>query len=363
MADDFQDKTEEPTHKKLSDARKKGQVAKSQDLTSAVMLLSGMLVLFSSSSYFYNGLVYVFRIVFTHLDHPLSSVDTVGFWFQRGMLYVITLLAPWFLMMLSVAVAVNLYQVGFMISTEGLKPKFQKLNIFNPQNIKKFFDSKTLMRLLFNLSKLSALAFVFYSMIKADMDKIMTLMHARVWDIAVFMAKEVFWIGTVTAILLLILGIFDFSFQKWKFNQDMKMTRQEVKEERKQTEGDAQIKARIRGLMQQFSSARMKANVPESDVIIANPVHYAIAIKYDANKMSAPMCMAKGARKMALLIKEIAEENKVPIVENPPLARALYKVVEVGSLVPPEFYYAVAEVLAYVYRLNQSLAAKQQNLS
>jgi len=141
--------------------------------------------------------------------------------------------------------------------------------------------------------------------------------------------------------------------------QEMKMSRQELKDERKQTEGDAHVKAKMRSMMQSFSQSRMKSNVPDSDVIIANPVHFAIAIKYDASVMPAPMCVAKGARKMALAIKDIADEHHIPIVENAPLAQTLYRVVEVGEVIPQNFYHAIAEVLAYVYRLNEKVEAMQ----
>lgn len=359
MADDLQDKTEAPTQKKLVDARNKGQVAKSQELTAAVLLLIGILSFYFASSYFLNGLISAMKVIFQHMNVKIENIESIAYWAKEGLFYLVSFLAPLLFTLVAAALAVNLYQVGFTISTESINPKWNNLNIFDVNNYKRFFNTQGLMRLFLGLLKLAALSTVCYIIIMGSMEELMRLMQGTYYDIFSFIGNKVFWIGLWTAVLLLIIGIIDFTYQKWRFQQDMKMTKQEVKEERKQTEGDAHVKAKLRGMMQQFMASRMKGNVPKSDVVIANPIHYAIAIKYDPEQMPAPLCMAKGARKMAEGIKEIARKHNVPIVENPPLAQALYKVTEAGELVPPEFYHSVAEVLAYVYRLNNELDDKR----
>ena len=359
MADDFQDKTEEPTEKKLEDSKKKGQVSKSQDFNTGVLLIAGMGILYSFSNFFEVRLASMMTSVFRSLNGSfIETHDSVAFWASNGIYFLVVTMIPIFVVVVVLGVLVNLVQVGVIFSTESLKPKWKNLNVFNLASYKKFFNSQAVMKLVFGLSKLSIIGVVCGVLTYQLMPEISNLMHATPAIIFYFLAYQAFKIGLIIAIILLILGVGDYIFQKWKFLNDMKMTKQEIKDERKQSEGDAQIKGKQRSIMQSMSQSRMKENVPHADVVIANPIHYAIAIKYDAEKMGAPICLAKGARKVALSIKEIAKDNNVPIVENPLLARALFKVVEVGMLIPPDFYHSIAEVLAYVYRVNEELKNK-----
>ena len=361
MADELQDKTEEATPRKLEEARKKGQVAKSQDLTASIVLLSGMLTLFFSGSLFSKRLFSMARGVFLNLSEPFDSLSSVSFWFQQGLSYLVLMMLPLFFGLFVMAFVVNVYQVKLVFSAHPLIPKWNNVNIFNPQRYKKFFELGAIMKLLFGLMKLFSVGVICYLMIYSLLSDISKLVEANPREIVQFIAWNSFLMGVLVSLFLLALGMADFAYQKWKFAKDQKMTKQEVKEERKQSEGDVHVKGRMRSMMHSFAQSRMKSNVPQSDVIIANPVHFAIAIKYDQEKLPAPVCMAKGARKMALLIKDLAKESKVPIVENPPLARSLYKAVEVGELIPPEFYQAIAEVLAYVYRLNEKMGREQDS--
>lgn len=358
MADEFQEKTEEPTPKKLADARRKGQVAKSQDFTSSAVLFTGMFLLFVFSGYFYDRLEMFTLAIFNHLTEPFDSFDAVVGWMQEGLKFCMLLLLPLFLGLLTFGLVVNIIQVGWEVSLESLKPKWNNVNVFNPKNYKKFFNVQAVVKLLLGISKLLVIGFVGYLIIFQRLGQVTRLMDGTPWEMFIFLCQTAFLMGIVTAVILLSLGILDFLFQKWKFQKDMRMSRTEVKDERKQTEGDAQMKGKIRSMMQSFSQTRMKDNVPKADVVVANPIHYAIAIKYDPETMPAPVCVAKGARRMALIIRELAETSGVAVVENPPLARALYKSVEVGSLVPPDFYHAIAEVLAYVYRIDEEKGAK-----
>lgn len=355
MADDYQDKTEEATQKKLQDSRKKGQVAKSQDLNSSIVLLVGMGSLGLFASFLYNSTFSMTIAVFNNLNYELDSTTTIINLAREGLYFTAFICLPVIGCIFVAAILSNLAQFGFMISTDPLKPKWKNLNIFNPKQYQKFFSTQALMRLVFGLSKLAVIAVVSSVIIWMFAPSMTRLMEGTPAEMFLFLFEKGFYIGLAICIILLFLGVMEFTYQKWKFTQDMKMTKQEVKDERKQTEGDVQVKQKMRSMMQSFAQTRMKANVPHADVIIANPIHYAIAIKYDSDVMPAPVCVAKGARKMALAIKEIAKEHDVPIVENPFLAQGLYKTVEVGSLIPPEFYHSVAEVLAYVYRLNETM--------
>jgi flagellar biosynthesis protein FlhB len=358
MADDVADKTEEASPKKLSEARKKGQVAKSQDLTTSVILLTGMLTLLSFAEIMYNLLSGLLVAVFTNLNKQYGTFEDLIFWVEFGTDYLLSIILPILIAVFIAALVINIYQVGLVASPTAMKPKWDKLNFFNVKNFKKFFELSAIMKLVFGLSKLSVVGFVVYLVIYGYLQEITGLIDANPKELLLFLAKSILVIGLLIALILIILGFADNLYQKWKFARDMKMSKQEVKEERKQQEGDVHVKGRMREMMQRFSQSRMKGNVPKADVVIANPVHFAIAIKYDPETMQAPLCLAKGARKLALAIKGIARENKIPIVENPPLARAMYRVVEVGQMVPPEFYHAVAEVLAYVYRLNEKMSTR-----
>ena len=291
--------------------------------------------------------------IFTHLNESYSQADSISFWFSKGIWHIIFLLLPLFLVLFAGGAIINLIQVGFLFSVDPLKPKWKSVNIFDISNFKKFFSTKAIMRLIFGVSKMTVLAVTLLLFIYLGINKIISLNNAAPQKLFYYIMMEAFYIGITTALILLILGVLDFIFQKWKYKKDLKMTKQEIKDERKQTEGDAHIKSKIRAMMQSFAQSRMKGNVKHSDVVIANPTHYAIAIKYEPGEMAAPVCLAKGMRKMALSIKELAKEHNIPIVENPPLAQGLYKVVEVGAYVPPSFYHSVAEILAYVYNLNE----------
>lgn len=359
MADDFQDKTEEPTPKKLADARKKGQVAKSQDLTAALVLLASMGILLVASPFMYGILSNITVAIFTHLTENFESIEAVAYWARVGIWYLFLMASPMLFGLLLTGFFANVAQFNFLFSTEPLKPKWKNINVFDPSLYKKFFNLQAIMKLIFGLSKLAVVGGICYLVIYNALEEAGRLIFEEVGAIFIFITWHSFVMGIIIAIILLFLGVAEFVYQKWKFTQDMKMTKHEVKEERKQMEGDVHLKSKMRSMMQAMTQSRMKANVPHADVIIANPVHYAIALKYDEETMPAPICIAKGARKIALSIREIAENNGVPIVENPPLAQGLYRVVEIGDIVPAEFYHSVAEVLAYVYRLNATLETQK----
>jgi flagellar biosynthesis protein FlhB len=268
-------------------------------------------------------------------------------------MFILIMMVPLFLALLVGSLAVNYMQIGFLFSIDPLKPNLKKINIFDPTNYKKLVNVKAVMRLCLGITKICVIALVIAIFIYFSMNRMVSLTNGVVLKTLIFLFKKAFYIGITVALILFILGVVDYLFQRWKFMKDLRMSKQEVKDERKQMEGDLQLKSKIRSMMQAYTQSRMKSNVKHSDVVIANPTHYAIAVKYTPNEMTAPLCLAKGARKMAVSIKELAKEHNVPIVENPVLARSLFKVVEVGSYIPPGFYHSIAEVLAYVYTLNE----------
>jgi flagellar biosynthesis protein FlhB len=259
-------------------------------------------------------------------------------------------LCPFLLGMMLVAIVINLVQVGFFVNMEKLQPKLEQLNPL--KGLKKIFGAgQGVVTMLMNLLKVSLIGIVVYSAVHDRMGQIagsQLLTHEQIFALG---AKILYDIALRVAVLLLVLAILDYAYQRYKIEKQLKMTKQEVKEEMKKMEGDPHIKARRRQIAQQRATQRLKQDVPTADVIVTNPTHYSIAIKYEAG-MTAPKVVAKGVDFLALRIREIAGESGIPILERPPLARALYKHVEVGQEIPEQFYSAVAEILAYVYELN-----------
>ena len=255
-------------------------------------------------------------------------------------------------MMISVAVVgivANLVQVGFLFTLEPLSPKLSK---FNPiTGMKKFVSLRSLTDLIKSFLKISYIGTIAWLVLRGELDILPSLIHMSVGQIIGFIGvtslKVMFYVG----LAMMVLAIIDFTYQRWQHNKDLMMTKQEVKDEAKQSEGDPKVKSRIRQVQREMASRRMMAAIPDADVVITNPTHLAIVIKYDSKEMFSPQVVAKGAGLIAEKIRAIAGENDVPVVENKPLAQALFKSTEVDDFVPAELFRAVAEVLAYVYKL------------
>ncbi len=351
MADESGDKTEAPTAKRRQEARENGQIARSQDLTAASLLLASMLLL----SWFGGGIVQSMRDVMELLLGPQGLHDLRPPSMAEILIQVMTRVAlalgPVLAGMMLVAIAVNLMQVGFFLNTKRIQPKLEMLN--PTRGLKKIFGGgQGVVTLLMNLAKMGLIGAVAYSAVHDRLGLIAGATALSQEQIFGLGAQIVYDIGIRIAILLLVLAIVDYAYQKFKIEKELKMTKQQVKEEMKRMEGDPHIKQRRRQLQMTRAMQRIKQDVPTADVIVTNPTHFAIAIKYDAGSMQAPKVVAKGADFLALKIREIAGENGIPILERPPLARALYKDVEVGDEIPEKFYAAIAEILAYVYELN-----------
>ena len=287
------------------------------------------------------------KIPDTEAATELSTVAVMSY-MQHAALLSLKLAGPFFVVGFLIAFVSNLVQVKWKVSTKPLQPKLDK---FNPVNgFKRMFSKDSLFELLKSIVKIAMIAIIAYTSIRSHLQEIFLLYHITLNQAIALVGSIVIDVGLKIAIVYCVVGAVDYLYQKHKFNEDMKMTKQEVKDEMKNSEGDPQIKSKQRQRMQEASRRRMMQDVPQADVVITNPTHYAVALKYDAGTGTAPILVAKGADLIAQRIKEIARENKVEIVENKPLARMIYTNVEIGREIPPELYQAVAEILAAVYR-------------
>ncbi len=341
------DKTEEPTAKKRQDAAKKGQVGKSQELSTAFVLLIGFFVIKALWEQIYANIAGYTIYIFGHLNQNVDVENVIQLFIGMGVILVKTAM-PIMLAVMVVGLAVNFFQVGLNVSAEKIQPKFDNLNPIN--GVGRMFSKRSLVELVKSVLKIVVIGFFIYNYLK---DEIFTMPQFIFYDLGTSLAKMseiIFTLAFQVIGVIFVLAVLDFGYQKWQTTQDLKMTKQEVKDEFKQTEGDPQIKGKIRQKQRQMAMSRMMQEVPKADVIVTNPTHFAVALKYEKG-MTAPVVVAKGADFVAQKIKSVGRENDVPLVENRPLARALYASTEVGDSVPRELYQSVAEVLAYVYRL------------
>jgi len=353
MADDLGEKTEAPSGRKLEDARGKGQVAKSQDLAAAVDLIGAVILLMIFGGAIVRVMTATMRAVLTN---PADTLDVraVG-----GMLVKITwetiiAVAPVLGLIAVIAAASHIMQFGLLFTMEPLRPKLDRLNPI--AGVGRLLSKRNLVKTVMNTLKLIVVMTVSWLYLRSRLATVAGLPLLDTFQGAALIAKLVIELAIWLLALLLIMGAADFLYQKWQHTQDLKMTKEEVKDERRNMDGDPQVKGRRLRLMRDLAMQRVAAAVPKADVIVTNPTHYSIAIKYDEKTMRAPRVVAKGVDHMAMRIRQLAMIHKVPIIERPPLARALYAGCEVGQEVSPEFYQAIAELLAYVYRLESKAA-------
>jgi len=349
------EKTEPATQKKLDDARKEGKVAKSKDLTQGIELLVLFLLIKVFVSYMGNRFMGLFDSTLGRMAEFMSvnqkQVSMVAFSTVLGNAILEIFLISWPFLVFGFVITfiVTVYQVGWKVSLKPMEPKLSK---FNPINgFKRIFSKDSLFELVKAIAKIGVIAYVAYTNIVDEADNLFVLYEIHLNQAIALVGNIILEFGIEISIVFIVIGVIDYFYQKWKFSEDMKMTKQEVKDEFKNTEGDPQIKGRIRQKMREASQRRMMQDVPKADVVITNPTHFAVAIKYDAEVSKAPIVVAKGEDYLAQKIKEVARENNVEIVENKPLARMLYHNVDIGAEIPPELYQAVAEVLAMVYHM------------
>jgi flagellar biosynthesis protein FlhB len=358
MAEDMGDKTEAPTPKRRQEAREQGNIPRSPDLTAAVLLV-GMLMLLHA---FGGGIVAALRTIMEEMLSLRSLSDSnavgVGSIFMRIIGHVAVAMAPLLVGTLILAVVANIAQTGLAFSGKRIQPNLAALNPF--RGIGKIFGGgQGTMKLVMSLMKVALVGLMAYSAVHGRLGEIVLVQQLSFLQIFGLAAGIIYAIALRIGVLLLVLALLDYIWQRHHIEKELKMTKQEVKEEMKRMEGDPHIKARRRQIAIAQLRERLKNDVPKADVVVTNPTHYAVALKYDAATMHAPRVVAKGQGYIAQRIREIAVANGIPILERKPLARALYKLCNVGQEIPEQFFSAVAEILAYVYELSGKLRQKQ----
>ena len=345
-----QERTEKATPKRRQQSRKKGQVGQSREIPSVLILMTALGFFYFAGSWMFWNISEFIGGVYQELDTlRLNTVSDVSTFSVDIFKKLFSILIPFFVPILIAGIAGNVGQVGFEMHSEPLRPKLNKINPI--AGLKKFVSVRSLVELAKSIMKLLIIGGISYGLIKAEMRGFPLLMQQGVGEILLFIAQVAFKILFFVCLALIILAFLDYIYQRWQFEESIKMTKQEVKDERRQSEGDPKVKSRIRKAQLEMAARRMMEAVPEADVVITNPVHLAVALKFEASEMMAPTVIAKGAGHIAERIKEIANAHQVPVVEDKPLAQTLFKMVEIGEFVPVELYRAVAEILAYVYRL------------
>lgn len=350
------EKTEPATDKKLKEAREEGKVAKSQELTFSFSLIVLFLVLKFFVSYLGEKMIGLIKTIYSGMAE-FVDINNVGLTSHAVSAYFVNIIIQFFLIVLPffifgviITILINIVQVGWKVSTKMLQPKFDKINPIN--GFKRIFSSQSVFELVKSIVKIGLIALIAYFSIKGHANDLFILYEIPLNQAIALVGTIIIDTGLRISLVYLIVGVADFAYQKHKFNEDMKMTKQEVKDEYKNTEGDPQIKGRQRARMREASQRRMMQDVPKADVVITNPTHIAVALKYDAEVSKAPVVLAKGEELLAKKIKDVAKENNISIVENKPLARMLYSNVDIGEEIPAELYQSVAEVLAAVYQAN-----------
>ncbi|MCA9281342.1 MAG: flagellar biosynthesis protein FlhB [Phycisphaeraceae bacterium] len=356
MAEDLGEKTEQPTERRRGEARQRGQLPKSTDLSSAIVMLGALAIVAAFAPAAVRKLYLIVRYALSEQSLGLVT-DDAGLMRDARIIFseAAIIIVPAMLVMVAVAYAGSVVQVGFLITGKPLQPDIGRLNIV--KGFSRLFSKRSLVKGSLDVAKLSVLGLVAFLVIRPDMGKLAALASLSIEQGIMVGAMILLKVAVWALVILIILGVIDFTYQRWQTTQDLKMTRQEVKDERRSTDGDPETKGRRMRMAREIASQRLALDVPKADVIVTNPTHFSIAIKYDADRMRAPKVIAKGADYMAFRIRYIASANGVPIVERPPLARSLYAAIPVGGEIHAEHYEAVAEVLAYVYRMEGKLAS------
>lgn len=343
------DKTEKATPKKREKSRGEGQVANSKEMASVVVLFASIIVFYFCTSWMLDSIKQVMQGVFLMIGQMRVTTQTLYPLAFNLCLKSGVILAPLMLLIVASAVAVNVAQVGFNISAKPITPDLKKIDPI--QGAKKLVSLRSLVELVKSVFKIGVISFIAYKVISGSFEEMISMglydIHS-IFALVGYISLRVLWYATLA---LVVLAILDYTYQRYDNEKKMKMTKQEVKDEHKNYEGDPKVKQRQRSIQREMALSRMMSHVPKADVILTNPTHVAIAIKYDSEKYSAPTVTAKGAGYVAQKIRQKAVESGVPILERPPLARELFKKVKIGNLIPMGLYEAVAEVLAYIYNL------------
>lgn len=346
------ERTERATFKRHEDARKKGQAYQSQDLTGAAVVLGTFGALKAMGPAAQNKIADGMTVMLQNSDNNMAGPRDIASALSSGVGMLTSVLLPVFAASVLVGTAATLAQTRFLVSPAQLSPKWERISPV--QGFKRLFSLRSFVEMVKSLLKMAIILFIIWTGVQGELPQIFQLFDVSLSAALSYIGGLTVNIGLRAGAAMLAIGIADYFYQWWEYERNLMMTKQEVKDEFKQTEGNPQIKSRIRNLQRRLSRMRMIKAVPNADVVIRNPTHYAVALKYDAKLGRAPVVLAKGVDTLALKIVEIAEQNHVYITENRPLARGLYQAVEVGAEIPAEFYKAVAEILAYIYRLRKA---------
>lgn len=348
------EKTEPATEKKRQEATQQGNVAKSQDLASVIILLAGFLMLRFYGSELYGICGEYMRYVLSNAIHTQLNLGETIMLFNQLIYLLIRVLLPFFVAIMLSAVAANMIQTGFLFRLDPMIPNIDRLNpISGLQNV---FSWKLVAELVKSVLKILIVSYIPYATIREEMPTIIRFIQLEPLPAMIILLRIIFYMGIKIIMVLLALALADWAFQKWRHEENLKMSKEEIKEEYKQREGDPRVKQKIREKQRQAANRKMMDEVPKATVVVTNPTHIACALKYEPQQQGAPVVVAMGAGMIARRIKEIATENNVPIFENKPLARALYKMVEVGDEIPSDLYGAVVEILTQVYRMKNQAA-------
>ena len=353
------EKTEPATSKKLNDIRKEGQVAKSKELITAVSLMSLFIILKIYLSKLGTGLIDVYTQVYNSISKVVDDsynglpIRTAGSVMQQVIIDMIKLVIPILLVAIVIAILGNMLQQKWMVTAKPLQPKFSKISPIS--GFKRMFSVRQLVELIKSIAMIFIIMIVVYNTVKSKMNILLTFYDVGLNTALSTIGSIIIDLGIKISAVFLIVGFADLFYQRIKFKNDNMMTKQEIKDEFKNTEGDPQVKGQIKRRMQEVSRRRMMQQLPEADVVITNPTHFAVALKYEPDAGKAPVVIAKGADYLAFQIKDKAKEYNIAIVENKPLARILYHNIDIGMEIPPELYQAVAEILAVVMRTNNRL--------
>ncbi|MFA5098326.1 MAG: flagellar biosynthesis protein FlhB [Candidatus Margulisiibacteriota bacterium] len=358
MGEQGGDKTEEPTPHRLREARQKGQIAKSKEVTTALLLLSSYVVLRFMGEFIWGQLTSATQSIFEQIpytgDFGMAFAGSILLIGLRGLLFAV---APLFGVAFVVAFLAEALQTGFASSADPLSPKLERINPL--EGFKRMFSLQGFVELIKSLLKVIIVFWITWSTAKEDLPNVVSLIDSHPWQAIVLGGSIAYNIAIRVAVFYIFIAGLDYLYKRWEYMKNLRMTKQEVKEEYKRLEGDPMIKQRIRELQRQVAYQRMMSAVPGADVVVTNPTHLAVALLYDASRMKSPTVVAKGQMLVAEEIKKIAEEHYVPVIENEVLARAIYRTTKVGSEVSGELYQAVAEVLAFVYKIKKDRKQKK----
>jgi flagellar biosynthetic protein FlhB len=347
---DGQEKTEQATPKKRREAIEEGNVAKTRELPVALLLLVSILFMYYYSGYVFNELEKFFYESWQTYRFSINE-DSVYYIVVQFTLKAMLIFLPLIAILLFLVIIGNVAQFGLIITGKAIQPKWEKLNpIKGFQNL---FSKRTLVELAKSILKIALVGVVAYFVVKGKLMDIASLIDADINFIIAFTGKLIFQVFFSVSLVVLIIAIFDFGYQKWQYEKDLMMSRSELKEELKQMEGDPLIRQRIRSIQREMARRRMMEEVPKADVVVTNPTHYAVAIKYDDKSDRAPKVIAKGQNLVALRIIEVARSHYIAVFQDPPLARLLYNTIDIGEEIPENLYKAIAEVLAFVYNLKK----------